>query len=91
VNNFTTITQANGDPANADDMSPHLRAFAVLLEHANLRTEAGLTPTACPCPECERHRVAFNEGGGLMGGLTEEEYQAECDAFADDIAEDDRL
>ena len=56
---FKTITRSDGTPAEADDMSPRLRAFALLLEHANLRDAAGLTPTACPCPECERNRATL--------------------------------
>ena len=86
--NFITIRQANGDPTISDDMSPRLRAFACLLEHANRREAAGLTPSACPCAECEWHRATFARLGGLTGGLTTEEYQAECAAFAATLVDD---
>jgi hypothetical protein len=56
---YRTIRHENGDEAIADDMSPRMRAFCGLLEHANLRERAGLTPPACFCVECERHRATF--------------------------------
>ena len=77
--NFITIRQANGDPAISDDMSPRLRALACLLEHANRRQA---------CAECEWHRATFARLGGLTGGLTTEEYQAECAAFAATLVDD---
>ena len=42
-------------PAVADDMPPHIRAVAMLLEHANERIAAEL-PVPCPCSECRGHR-----------------------------------
>ena len=53
---FRAITRAGGLPAVADDMSPRLRALAMLLDHANQRETAGIIPPACPCDECWRHR-----------------------------------
>lgn len=45
-------------PAIADDMPPHMRAIAMLLEHANARVDAGQS-VPCPCAECQQHRASL--------------------------------
>jgi hypothetical protein len=51
------VTRGDGAEAVLDDMSPRLRAFALLLEHANQRRDDGLA-LPCPCAECDRQREA---------------------------------
>jgi hypothetical protein len=49
------VFAADGEPAVLDDMPPNVRAFAVLLEHANRQRDAGL-PLPCLCAECDAIR-----------------------------------
>ena len=60
---FKTIIKANGAEAIADDMSPRLRAFALLLEHAHQR-EAAHLPVPCTCGECLGHRATLRALSG---------------------------
>jgi hypothetical protein len=71
--NFEHVFDAAGGPACADDMSPLVRAFALLLEHANRQKGAQLPP--CGCGECERVR------GRLRVARTEEPGEL-CITFA---------
>jgi hypothetical protein len=59
---------ADGSEAIADDMPPYVRAFALLLEHANARRDQGLA-LPCPCRECERHRGAVRCTKGPDGAV----------------------
>lgn len=52
------VQRADGAEAVADDMPPHVRAFAFLIEHANQRRDDRL-PLPCPCRECESNREAL--------------------------------
>jgi hypothetical protein len=54
---------ADGGEAIPDDMPPHVRAFALLIEHANQRRDDEL-PMPCPCEECQRHRGAVRCSAG---------------------------
>lgn len=62
------IRRADGSEAIPDDMSPLMRAVALLLEHANRRRDDGL-PLPCPCTECKRHRGSLRCSAGLDGGV----------------------
>jgi hypothetical protein len=53
------VHRLDGTEAIPDDMPPRVRAFALLIEHANQRRDDGL-PLPCPCAECDRHRVAVH-------------------------------
>jgi hypothetical protein len=53
------VRRGDGREAIPDDMSPRLRAFAFLLEHANERRDDQL-PLPCPCDECEVNRDALD-------------------------------
>jgi hypothetical protein len=52
------VLRRDGADAIADDMAPHVRAFAFLVEHANQRRDDRL-PLPCPCIECGRHRASI--------------------------------
>jgi hypothetical protein len=68
------VTRDDGTEAIADDMLPHGRAFALLIEHANQRRADGYVdadglPIPCPCAECDHHRASIRCFRGPNGEL----------------------
>jgi hypothetical protein len=68
------VHRPDGGEAILDDMSPHGRAFAMLIEHANAQRAGGYLDAAgavihCACAECQCHRAAIRCFRGPNGEL----------------------
>lgn len=62
------IRRDDGGEAVADDMRPHVRAFAFLVEHANQRRDDRL-PLPCPCRACDVRRASVRIVAGPGNSL----------------------